>query len=106
MEGLRQPNAIRAAGHAYRSLMDSLQRFIDECCMVGPNCWAATADLRSEYEAWCKERGETPVGANAFTGKLRELGCEPKTKNREGGRGWKGIGIQGEFTIVNGTGGR
>ncbi len=98
--GLAQPDAVREAGRAYRVAMDPLARFIEECCILGTHLWTATATLREEYVDWCREQGETPVSAPEFTGKLHELGCEPKKDNRRGGRGWKGIGISGNHLTI------
>lgn len=97
-EGLRQPDAVRAAGHAYRSSMDPLQRFIDECCVLNPTRRIATADLRAEYETWCGEHGETPTTGDGLSRKLRDLGCETYRTNQS--RGWKGIGVRGPLTLV------
>lgn len=94
-DGLQQPDAVREAGRAYRAAMDPVARFIEQCCLRGPHLWAASAALRQDYEEWCREQGETPLRGDAYTRKLRALGCEPQKNSRAGGRGWKGIGIRG-----------
>jgi putative DNA primase/helicase len=99
-EGLAQPAAVRDAGRAYRAEMDPVARYIGECCILGPHLWAASSALREDYETWCREQGETPVGGSEFTGKLGELGCEPLKNSRRGGRGWKGIGISGDHLTI------
>jgi putative DNA primase/helicase len=99
-EGLAQPDAVREAGRAYRAQMDPIARFVDECCILGPQLWTATAALREEYEEWCREQGETPISGDPFTPKLRELGCEPHKNSRRGGRGWTGIGISGDHLTI------
>jgi putative DNA primase/helicase len=99
-DGLRQPDAVREAGRAYRAAMDPIARFIEECCITGPQFWTASATLREEYEQWCREQGETPESGDALTRKLRAVGCEPKKDNRRGGRGWKGIDIHGTHFAV------
>ncbi len=101
--GLRQPEVMREAGRAYRAAMDPLARFIEECCNLGSHLWAASSALRKEYEAWCHEQGETPVSGQDFTGKLREVGCEPRTKHNFGGRGWQGISLRGALALVKGA---
>ena len=94
-EGLRQPDAVREAGRSYRAAMDPVARFIEECCILEPPLWTASAVLRQEYEDWCREQGETCVGGDAFASRLRSSRCEPQKNSRRGGRGWKGIGICG-----------
>jgi putative DNA primase/helicase len=93
-ERLAQPDAVREAGRAYREQMDLLGRFIEECCILGPQLWTPTATLREEYVKWCREQGETPESGDALKNKLREVGCEPLKNSRRGGRGWKGIDIR------------
>jgi putative DNA primase/helicase len=100
LEGLAQPDAVREAGRAYRAEMDPVARFAEECCIIGPHLWSASAALREEYEEWCQEQGETPATGQEFTSKLHKLGCEPKKNSRRGGRGWKGIGIRGDHLAV------
>jgi putative DNA primase/helicase len=90
-QGLRPPDAVREASRAYRAAMDPTARFFAECCTLEPDAWSTTADLREEYENWCRDQGETPVSGADFTNKLRALGCEPKKISRSGGRGWTGI---------------
>jgi putative DNA primase/helicase len=99
-EGLTQPDAVREAGRVYRAQMDPIARYFEECCILGPHLWTATAKLREDYETWCREQGEAPITGDPFTCKLRELGCEPKKDNRHGGRGWKGIGISGNHLTL------
>jgi putative DNA primase/helicase len=102
-EGLAQPAVVREAGRAYRAQMDPVARFIGECCVLGPDLWTASATLREEYEEWCREQGDTAVSGADFARKLRVLGCEPKIKQRLGGRGWKGIGVRGALSAVSGA---
>jgi putative DNA primase/helicase len=99
-EGLAQPDAVREAGRAYRVAMDPIARFIEECCILGPQLWTASVTLREEYATWCREQGETPESGDALTSKLRGVGCEPQKNSRRGGRGWKGIGISGSHLAV------
>jgi putative DNA primase/helicase len=100
LEGLTQPDAVREAGRVYRAQMDPIARYFEECCILVPHLWTATATLREDYETWCREQGEAPITGDPFTCKLRELGCEPKKDNRRGGRGWTGIGISGNHLTI------
>ena len=93
-DGLRQPEAVRAAGKAYRMAMDPLARWVDECCVLGANLWSTTKGLRESLREWCEEEGEN-AGSEALSRKLRELRCEPQRKSRRGGRGWNGIALKG-----------
>ncbi len=90
--GLQVPAEVKVATEDYRSEMDTFGNFIQECCLLSPDCWTQSTPLREAYEEWAKERGEhfLLVG-NAFTQRLRELGCIAKKQSRT--RGWKGIGL-------------
>jgi len=96
--GLGQPLEVRAATASYRASMDSFQRFVNECCLLGPNSWTASRKIRESYQEWCRDEGETPI--DSFQGKLNALGCTPKSNRHQGGRGWSGIAIQGDHLAV------
>lgn len=100
-EGLGVPRRVVAATNAYRESQDTLKRFLDDCCVFGPDLWIATAELRAAYEAWGRENGEKELlQGKAWGERLRARGCEPETKRvtRPGepdrtlkARGWSGI---------------
>lgn len=93
-DGLRQPDAVREAGRAYRESMDPVGRFVRECCELGAGLWVATSDLKAEYQSWSEVEGEEMMSSESFTRKLRDLDCEPQKKY--GDRGWKGITLKEE----------
>ena len=74
-EGLAEPSAVRAATRAYERDQDTVGRFVDEACQLGPAQQQGMAvkvpDLRSAYETWCRTEGESPVSAKALTLTLR-----------------------------------
>jgi phage/plasmid-associated DNA primase len=76
--------------------MDPLADWINECCALGDNLQTVTAELRANYEAWCKDRGErNPVNGREWGKRLRNMKCEPGmggSKN-ERRRVWFGIGL-------------
>ncbi len=91
-DGLGVPYEVEQATNEYREEQNSFAQFIGSCCIIGENKWASSAALRSEYESYCKERGETPhLTGNAFAASLRALGCEQKSNGKA--RGWSGIGL-------------
>lgn len=89
--GLSEPSSVTVATSNYRRESDTISQFIDECCVLQPHAWAASGDLRQSYERWSDERGERPLGGNAFTDRLAKAGAEPKKLNHR--RGWSGIGL-------------
>jgi len=89
--------AVKQATAALRAEMDPLREFLDTCCQISPTAWTPTAELRAEYEAWCKEIGERPTSGKWFTESLRANGGEPCSGRNHAGRvvrGWLGIGLQ------------
>lgn len=91
--GLRVPDSVRDATALLRKEMNPLHDFFDECCVLAPTAWSLTENLRCVYEQWAKERGEPCLLAGrAFTDRLRDRGCVPRTRN--GRRGWLGIGLR------------
>lgn len=51
-EGLRQPEAVKAAVQEYRQDEDNLGDFIDQCCVVGEDYKTASSDLYAVFEKW------------------------------------------------------
>ena len=96
--GLAVPVRVERATEEYRLEQDPLREFILTCCALSPDVWAEASDIRSTYESWCRESGETPINGRAWAQALRAHGCEPK-RRRVGGkgtRGWQGIGLVAE----------
>jgi P4 family phage/plasmid primase-like protien len=56
-QGLGQPGAVRAARDQYRSQMDLLSEWMDECCITGPECSESIKNLWISWESWARERG-------------------------------------------------
>ncbi|HEX8289183.1 MAG TPA: phage/plasmid primase, P4 family [Pyrinomonadaceae bacterium] len=91
-DGLGVPQEVDQATNEYRKEQDTFSLFISQCCDFGEHKWASTASLRKEYEKFCIENGEQPhLPGNAFSERLRALGCIPKSARQ--GRGWSGIGL-------------
>lgn len=69
--GLAEPASVRSATAAYEKDQDTVARFVEEQCQLGPagqpGMAVKVADLRTAYETWCRVEGETPVSAKAFT---------------------------------------
>ncbi len=96
-EGLCPPTAVQTASQAYRDAMNPLSDFIAECCVLGPQYWAVSADLWDAYLAWDKSRGV--VRRRDFNERLRALGCTPeRAGDKTGTKGWRGIGLSIDVT--------
>ena len=92
--GLDEPQEVREATQTHQQEMDTIGRFIAECCELAPEFREVTAKLYSAYETWCHDAGEEPESKKAFGMALkRTAGLEP-AKDRTIGRFWQGINLR------------
>lgn len=100
--GLQPPAAVRKARDDYKSDMDLLGEWLDECCEVGPSHVETNARLWASWEAFSKARGELRFIANSknLGRRLTSRGFGP-IKDEYGirGRGLLGIRVRqvGDF---------
>lgn len=90
-EGIEIPQKVMMAVEEYQTEMDSIGRFIEECCIVGEDYIAKGSLLYNEYVKWCTENREHELTNVKFAQKLKEKGY---TKTRlNSGVQYIGIGI-------------
>jgi putative DNA primase/helicase len=93
-EGLDTPDAVRQATREYRSEMDVLSDFIDECCDVSdPGATISFQDLYYRYQDWCAADNEEPMSRKEFSRRLDERGFT-KGRNHALGRFRSGIQLK------------
>lgn len=92
-KGLVEPKTVHEATAEYRSEMDVLKAFIEDCCQVSDTSWIASTGLYKSYTNWCDDNGERPLKQRELGLRLRERGFSP-AKSSGGTRIWKGIGEQ------------
>jgi putative DNA primase/helicase len=92
---LQEPPAVTDATAEYRTEMDTIARFLDECCVVIDNRklpGVKASALASAYLGWCKRTGELPMPNRTF---IKDL--EDRQYTRERGTGnhyyWYGLGL-------------
>lgn len=100
-QGLRPPAAVRQARDDYKTDMDLLAEWLDECCEVGPNQVETNARLWASWEAFAKARGELRFIANSknLGRRLVSRGMEPIMC----AYGIRGRGLRG-LRVVSGSG--
>ncbi len=91
--GLGEPERVKDATKGYRSDMDPLEAFIDECCVVGPEVWCKFANLYSAYTRWCEESNEDSIKKRRFADRLTERGYE-RDVGTDGVKIRKGIALR------------
>ena len=96
-EGLGTPEEVKQATAGYRASMDVLGRFIDECCIVGPQVRVKASDIYTAYKTWCEASGEYAMTQRNIGVRLTERGLEPQ-RGTAGTRWWVGIGLRQAVT--------
>lgn len=91
--GLGEPDPILDATAQYRAGEDHVGRFLADCCYLGDTARVPAADLRSAYETWCDNAGETVWSAKAVGQKLQAKGLDTARLGNRNIRTWIGIGL-------------
>jgi putative DNA primase/helicase len=95
MNGLREPDIVRAATEEYSTEKDEVGLFIDEHCELGPEFIAGGGEL---FEAFREANPNTRLNNHAFAARLRQKGFvnrDPITgkelRTNKGKKAWKGL---------------
>lgn len=91
--GLQTPDEVKAATNEYRSEMDVLQGFIDDCIerAVSPDIKLSAGQLYTAYKNWCEANGEHVLTNKVFGRRFAEKGFEKKLSS---GNWWPGIRLK------------
>ncbi len=91
---LGEPKAVITATAQYRSDMDTIARFLEECCIVDkPEIAKVKASvLASAYQAWCKRTGEVPLANRDLITDLEERGYK-RARGTANQYYWHGLGL-------------
>jgi putative DNA primase/helicase len=92
-DGLGIPPEVIEATNEYRSDMDLIGGFIDECCVQESNVQVSSKILYQAYSNWCENSGEFQLKQNWFGRKLREKGFENKVLGSKRARYWLGLDL-------------
>ncbi len=87
--GLAEPEEVKAATDNYKTEMDVVERFIDECCILDNNRSVMSQVLYDAYRAWAAKAGEEIVSYIAFCKRLKSRGFT--SKHSANGNAWKGL---------------
>ena len=90
--GLQDPKDVTAATAGYRSEMDVVEAFFDECVVEEQGARVARGDLYQTFSRWCKENGLRYVMTSGSFGK--RVGVRLNNTTRDKYRGqyvWNGI---------------
>lgn len=89
-QGLNPPPEVLAATDEYKSEMDLIGKWIDECCDVAPHASAQASTLYGSYKHWVEDNGGFPLSSTKLGLKLSERGFR---KEKSGNVFYYGIGM-------------
>jgi putative DNA primase/helicase len=75
-EGLGEAQAVSEATNRYRTEMDTLSDWLQDCCEQDSRAVTPLADLYASYKGWCERNRETPLSQRSFGRRLSEKGYE------------------------------
>ena len=87
--GLQPPEQVQAATRKYAEEANSFRQFFREQCAKAHDNWMSTKQIRTAYQAYCRERNLSPLGDKQIAKTLRSIGCTKKNKSHT--RGWTGL---------------
>jgi len=91
-KGLQAPEEVRQATGDYRSEMDVLAAFLEECCILRSDAMTFAKNLYIAYKEWCEANGEPIEKQRRFGMRLTERGLR---RQKVGGvYRWYGIGLR------------
>src|SRR5690606_23126095 len=92
-EGLNPPAAVQDATATYKSEMDVLAAFLEDCCETGiQEMQVSSSRLYEAYKAWCDRTGERAEKQRGFGLRMTERGFE-RDRKRDGYY-YVGIGLK------------
>jgi putative DNA primase/helicase len=92
---LPRPEEVRAAGEVYRADMDTVKRFLDECCEYGVSFRVGSTEIYRAYHRWAENGGERPMAQVSFSTRMKNRdGIE--RGHREGGTVFFGLRVRTE----------
>jgi len=92
--GLNPPDAVKVATETYRQEENRLREFFEDRVVFAPGARVTSADLFKCCQAWCAANGYEPISQKDIGGGLKEQSGVNATKDGDGVRGWKGIGLR------------
>jgi len=93
--GLGMPDSVKRATSDYRSEMDVLTEFIDDCCVIETTAEVTVKALYESYTRWCEQNQEKATKKRTFGARLFEKGFDQYQKTTgDRAKTWCGIGLR------------
>jgi putative DNA primase/helicase len=97
-EGLTPPSRVVTAVEEYRSHMDTIGQWLDECCRFAPGLVTPSGTLYSSYRAWALTSGHGPMSQKRLGETLRMRGLQ--NAKISGVRSWHGVAVDMFKSVV------
>jgi putative DNA primase/helicase len=91
-DGLKPPAVVRDATSQYLTAEDAIGRWIDDCCVLNPQCWSSSTALYHNHKEWCEQVGERCRSQKGFVQALEARGFPRERTDRA--KGITGIGLR------------
>lgn len=95
--GLQEPECISSQRDQYRVEMDSVETFIEECCILHPNSKVKAKVFYQAYREWAKDNGQYMMSSTKLG---REMGNK-FSKLRSNGSYYVGVQLNEETSNSN-----
>jgi len=90
---LLEPQEVSTEIAIYRSEMDILGDFLDDCCIVERAAKVTHGELYQAYEEWCQQSDEEPITKKMLTVELQSRGFISK-RGHAGKKVWHGLALK------------
>ncbi|EAF8775205.1 DNA primase [Listeria monocytogenes] len=97
-EGLKLPTAVERASNEYKSEMDVITAFIEDCCETDLESKIKSKTLYDTYREWAKDNGQYVMSSTKFG---REMGLKFEKKKSGSVRLYQGIKLNDEYAQMN-----
>lgn len=95
-QGLRPPDAVRAATDNYRRSEDVIHTFLDERCVINPAAFVPVSEIFDAFTRWAQDVGEKTMTKRAFSDALEERPGISRYKGTGGVRRLSGVCLKAE----------
>lgn len=92
--GLEPPEAVMAATEEYFEAEDAIGRWLEECCLVGPNHTETSADLFAGWKTWAESNGEYAGSQRRLSDLMLARGFDKWRDPETDRRGLRGVALR------------
>jgi putative DNA primase/helicase len=91
--GLAAPPSVRAATASYLENADAFGRWLDDCCVLGPQETSSKAALFQSWKTWAEAAGEHIGTSRRLADRVGSLARIDEARTTGGTRIWIGVGL-------------